>query len=74
MTALQAAEAPGVSWLSLVTLLDERWIPIHKVGTHRRVLFTDLMDSKQTLDQCRLKALDGLAAQKLKKHNPCREV
>ena len=74
MTVLQAAEAPGVSWLSLVMLLDEGWIPIRKVGTDRRVLFTDLMDSKQTLDQCRLKALDGLAAQKLKMHNPCREV
>jgi uncharacterized protein YbjQ (UPF0145 family) len=43
--------------------MEKGAIPYRKVGTHRRVLFKDLMRYKQTMDHERFKALDDLAAQ-----------
>ncbi|HEU5407562.1 MAG TPA: hypothetical protein VFU48_07325 [Nitrospira sp.] len=52
----------------LVNLLDEQKIPYRTVGTHRRILFADLMRYKHQIDADRRVALDQLTqdAQALK--------
>ncbi len=61
-TTQAAANYLGVSRQHLVDLLEQREMPHHKVGTHRRVTFKDLLAYERKRDTTRRTVLDQLAA------------
>jgi excisionase family DNA binding protein len=63
LTTQQAADFLNVSRPFVVKLIEEKKLPCRKVGTHRRVLFEDLVEFKRKTNEERAKTLDELAKQ-----------
>ena len=63
LTTQEAADILNVSRPFLIDQLEKNVIPYHKVGTHRRIRFKDLMNYKAQMDSNRLKVLEELTAQ-----------
>ncbi len=63
LTTQQAADLLNVSRPFLIQLIDTDQLPHRMVGTHRRVLFADLMEYKRRNVEARLKTLAELVAQ-----------
>ncbi len=59
-TTQAAADYLGMSRQHLVDLLEKDEIPHHKVGTHRRVSFKDLLSYERRRDEVRRAALNGM--------------
>jgi len=65
-TTQAAANYLDMSRQFLVNLLEKGEIPHHRVGTHRRVTFKDLLEYEKTRDRTRREAMDQLADEVLK--------
>ena len=63
LTTQEAANLLNISRPFLIKLLDEGKLRFHKVGTHRRIKFTDLEAYREVREHERRTALEELAAQ-----------
>ena len=61
LTTQQAANLLGVSRPFLIDLLNQKEIPFHKTGTHRRIYRKDVMDYLAKRDGDRKRILDDIA-------------
>jgi len=62
-TSQAAADYLGVSRQHLVDLLEQDEIAFHKVGTHRRVYFRDILEYERKRDGDRRQSLDRLMSE-----------
>jgi excisionase family DNA binding protein len=63
LTTQEAADYLNVSRPYLIRLLEEKRIPFHMVGTHRRVRFRDLEAYQSETETKRQQAMEELAAE-----------
>lgn len=63
LTTQRAADFLGVSRPHLVKLVEQGAIPHHKVGSHRRIFFRDLLDYRRARMAQSQAALEALAEQ-----------
>jgi excisionase family DNA binding protein len=63
LTTQKAADLLGVSRPFLIKQLEQEVIPFRRVGTHRRIAFSDLMKYKREIDSKREQTLNELTKQ-----------